>query len=199
MKTSKYKLFKWYLKRYMKNTREFIIKSYDWVCDIPKNTYQFYLDNFCTYLTICQSNEHVYVGRRLWEAIKEGMTNEDMADIRIWFKKYPTITKDDKFGYEYMMFINPDLKSYEREIFTAPLQFNVFGHIGFQSVQPTPAEIVYEYGIKCDIDDRVMLKVIPTTCNGEKAFILTRDVIGKPKPCDKYKEEDVELSDIIKQ
>lgn len=202
MKEKKKKSLAWYCKTAWKKVKKGFCNLVDWICDIPKNMYQFYLDNFEMYMTICQSNEHVYIGKKLWYAIKEGMTPEELSDIRIWFKKYPSI-EDNKLEYEYMMFVNPNLEGYETicgdKPFTAPLQFNVFGHIGFQAVQPTPAEIVYQYNLKCDFDDRVMIRVKPFMCNGEKAFILTRHIIGKPKPAHIFEEGEAELGELVSQ
>lgn len=141
---------------------------------ILRRIFEWYLNHFELYLTICQSNEHAYVGRRLWKEIDNALDDEQKKDIRIWFKKYPRLNGK---GYEYIMVVNPDLSEYEQELFTAPLQYNVYGHIGFQSVQPTPAEIVYEYGIDCGWDERVMIRLEKTSHNGELAFVLRHSTI----------------------
>lgn len=80
---------------------------------------------------------------------------------------------------------------------TAPVQYNVFGHIGFQGVQPSPAEIVYEYGLEqqskrrfrheMQLTDRVSigLKPIvykPEVYGGRKAYILTDRIVARPTP-----------------
>lgn len=151
------------------------------ILHIPEDIHQLYLNHFETYIGMCQANEHMYIGRKLWNLIRKDMKPEDMANIRIWFKKYPVVTDGGGFQTEYMMFVNPDISMYKdpngNQPFTAQLQFNVFGHIGFQSAQPTPAEIIYEYNIDCEFDDKVLLEVEPFTCNGEKAFIIKRRVV----------------------
>lgn len=179
--------------------RKYISKVKEWCV-------QFWLDHFVTYMTICQSNEHVYVGRKLWKAIMKAVPSEQHNDIQIWFKKYPCVNNGVS-RYEYVMFANNDLSGYQtpngEKPLTVPLQFNVFGHIGFQCVQPTPAEIVYQYNIKAGFHDRIMLRVKAITINGEHAFIITDKVIGKPKSMFDYPSgmtgEEVELGDMILQ
>lgn len=179
------------------------MKIKDWLKRCWRSVQQFYYNHFEMYLEICEANEHVYIGRRLWQAIEKDMTPEDKAEIRIWFKKYP-VCMCGGCRNEYVMHINPDLSGYKtpkgEEPFTATLQFNVFGHIGFQSVQPTPAEIAYEYGIECEFNDRVKIRVLPVMINGEKAFVLTDEVIGITHTSyleDQNKE--VELDELIRQ
>lgn len=188
----------------------FIRQIRKWFSSVRDKVIQFWLENFVMYLAICQSNEHVYVGKRLWKAIMEAVPEEQWSDIQIWVKKYPCVEKDGTLRYEYMMFANPDLSDYRtpsgQKPLTVPLQFNVFGHIGFQCVQPTPAEIVYEYNIKADFHDRIMLKVDKVCVNGDYGFVITNKVIGKPKPFSLQNlaerngdDDDVELNEIIKQ
>lgn len=79
--------------------------------------------------------------------------------------------------------------------FCATIQFNMYNHIGFQGVQPSPAEIVYEYDIEriiskkfkvqTELTDRIPLRVIPVNYRPEiygtrHAYVITPDVLHKP-------------------
>lgn len=80
-------------------------------------------------------------------------------------------------------------------IYMTELQYNLFGHIGFQGVQPTPSEIVYQYDLETkvmrkygdplDFNDRVDIRVKPIVYRpevygGRHAFVLTDNIIDRP-------------------
>ena len=81
--------------------------------------------------------------------------------------------------------------------FTAPVQFNLYGHIGFQGIQPTPAEIVYEYDLERQVKkryrkelqftDRISLAVRPVAYRpeaygGRHAYVITPEIVQPPVP-----------------
>lgn len=81
--------------------------------------------------------------------------------------------------------------------FCASIQYNMYGHIGFQGIQPSPAEIVYEYdldrkiekkyNISLELTDRISLMVKPVSYRPEvygerKAYIITNVILHKPIP-----------------
>lgn len=138
--------------------------------------FQLRLDYFETYIVLRQSNEHIFIGRRLWHLIRQDIKGAD--EVNIFFKKYP-ICDIGRPAYEYLMFVNPDLDGITdpegEPPFTAPLQFSQTGRLGIQSVQPTPAEIIYEYRIKPPFYSDVYLRVKPIQYNGGRAYVLLRD------------------------
>lgn len=151
-----------------------------------------YINNFVLHITLCAATEHCYISKALWHRIIKRIPSEKRKELKVFFEKYP-ITVYPGNGcpttYLYRFFVNTDLKDIRtpdgEEPFTVQIQFGRYGHLGFQSVQPTPVEILTNYGI-ADMEfidfhlaDHVRLKVSESMVNGEYCYDILPVVVGE--------------------
>lgn len=140
---------------------------------------RWYYNKYVSFVEMCASTEHTYISKKLWEKISS--ENPGSNEYTVFFEKYPNpSSRKDGINYLYRFFINTDLSAISTPDGETPyackLQLSRFGHMGFQCVQPTPIEILTEYGIadadfcKFNMDDRVRFKVKAYKVNGVPAY-----------------------------
>lgn len=170
---------------------------------------EWYRVNFVPYITLCAATEHAFISKALWHKIVKNIPVEKRSELRVFFEKYPirSYIGQGTSGYLYRFFVNTDLSAIKtpegEEPFTTQIQFGRFGHVGFQTVQPTPIEILSEYKIatpefvKYNFSDYVSLKVQEKRMpNGEAYYIvLPVEVNCRYRPTDEDPDPKTLLND----
>ena len=125
----------------------------------------------------------------VWKKIEDKEREREEFEARI--KDLP----NSKKMIETMKYKNALLKDGVVGLTLTDLQLNIYGHIGFQCTQPSPAEIVYQYRLEeetmrkyktnLDFYDRVSIKVKPIAYRPEiygkrHAYVLTDCIIDRP-------------------
>lgn len=108
---------------------------------------QWYQNHFVMFVELCAETEHTYISKCLWQKISAD--HEDSNEYTIFFEKYTPHYHGSHPLYRF--FVNADLSEVAtpdgEPPYTCNIQLSRFGHMGFQCVQPTPIEVLTEYGI----------------------------------------------------
>lgn len=169
-----------------------------------------YINNFIPHVVLCASTEQCYISKALWKRIIRDLKRSP-KELHVFFEKYPIHEiADGLYVFRYRFFVNSDLsgvKTPDGEApFTAQIQVSPFGHVGFQSVQPTPIEILTEYGfadeeyVNYHLADHIRLRVTSDKVNGEPCYVIQPVQLGErfrpfgePEPDEK---DMIDLTDI---
>ena len=148
-----------------------------------------YINNFIPHIVLCARTEQCYVSKALWRRIVRNLPDPKPKELHVFFEKYSIYTGPTGANpFRYRFFVNSDLSGVStpngEAPFTAPMQVSRFGHVGFQSVQPTPIEILTEYGIADQhfvnycLADHVRLRVSFGAVNGEPCYNIQPVKLG---------------------
>ena len=169
-----------------------------------------YITNRVPHVVLCAATEQCYISKALWKRIIRDL-KEPPRELHVFFEKYPldicVANKHLLIPYLYRFFVNSDLsgvRTPDGDIpFTAQIQVSPFGHVGFQSVQPTPIEILTEYGfadadfINYHLPDHVRLRVTFDRVNGEPCYVIQPVKLGDSfRPFGEPEPDDADMVDL---
>ena len=115
----------------------------------------------------------IMLSKKLFTSIMND--HPDETHISVLFAKTQTNGTSVCAPRTYVMFFNPEWDKHgvdnPRSIQTIPVTIGKFGHVGFQSVQPSVKELGIMYGHS---EDEFDIGVTKSRINGEPYYILIR-------------------------
>lgn len=172
---------------YKNRLKAYLRRLWRFLSSIPTRITDWYYTTFVCYIALCADTEHFYISKRLYHRLQKA-DNRPPIDSFIFFERYP----DPDGNYRYRFFINPDLSNIKtpdgESPYISPIQLSPLGHVGFQCVQPTPIEILTEYGIATpqfierQFNAHVPLRIITYAVNGITCFEVTPRLAGRIAP-----------------